>query len=67
MRMILGLDRPTSGTVTIGGQTFAELDNPLNTIGALLDARWVTRTGPLAGFAFALLGLATAVLQRRDA
>ena len=41
MRMTLGLDRPTSGTVTIGGRLYAELDNPLRTIGALLDARWV--------------------------
>lgn len=41
MRMILGLDRPTSGSVTIGGRLYAELDNPLLTIGALLDARWV--------------------------
>ncbi|MDQ3733890.1 MAG: ABC transporter ATP-binding protein [Actinomycetota bacterium] len=41
MRMILGLDRPTSGSVTIGEQAYAELDNPLRTIGALLDARWV--------------------------
>lgn len=41
MRMILGLDRPTSGTVTIGGRLYAELDNPLRTIGALLDAGWV--------------------------
>ena len=41
MRMILGLDRPTSGSVTIGGRLYGELDNPLHTIGALLDARWV--------------------------
>ncbi|MBA3367860.1 MAG: ATP-binding cassette domain-containing protein [Geodermatophilaceae bacterium] len=41
MRMILGLDRPTSGSVTIGGRRYAGLDNPLRTIGALLDARWV--------------------------
>ncbi len=41
MRMILGLDRPTSGTVTIGGRTYGELDSPLRTVGALLDARWV--------------------------
>jgi len=41
MRMILGLDRPTSGTVTIGGRRYADLDNPLHRIGALLDAGWV--------------------------
>jgi hypothetical protein len=41
MRMVLGLDRPTSGRVTIGGRSYADLTNPLRTIGALLDARWV--------------------------
>lgn len=41
MRMVLGLDRPTSGRVTIGGRTYAELANPLRTVGALLDAKWV--------------------------
>jgi ABC-2 type transport system ATP-binding protein len=38
MRMILGLDRPTSGTATIGGQPFAESPWPLRKVGALLDA-----------------------------
>ena len=41
MRMILGLDRPTAGTVTIGGQPYHELKHPLRTVGALLDAKWV--------------------------
>uniref|UniRef100_UPI0012F6D1F0 ATP-binding cassette domain-containing protein n=1 Tax=Actinoalloteichus spitiensis TaxID=252394 RepID=UPI0012F6D1F0 len=41
MRMILGLDRPTSGTVRICGQPYHELDQPLRRIGALLDAKWV--------------------------
>ena len=41
MRMILGLDRPTSGTATIQGQPYSELKNPLRTVGALLDAKWV--------------------------
>ena len=41
MRMILGLDNPTSGQVTIGGKRYAELKNPLRTVGALLDAKWV--------------------------
>jgi ABC-2 type transport system ATP-binding protein len=38
MRMILGLDAPTSGTATIGGVIYRELRHPLRTIGALLDA-----------------------------
>jgi ABC-2 type transport system ATP-binding protein len=41
MRMILGLDRPTSGKALIGGKTYAQLDRPLRTVGALLDAKWV--------------------------
>ncbi|WP_280262688.1 ABC transporter ATP-binding protein [Nocardia wallacei] len=41
MRMILGLDRPTAGTAVIQGKPYRELDNPLRTVGALLDAKWV--------------------------
>jgi ABC-2 type transport system ATP-binding protein len=39
MRMILGLDRPTSGTATIDGRAYRQLDHPLRTVGALLDAK----------------------------
>ncbi|GAB2935938.1 ABC transporter ATP-binding protein [Nonomuraea sp. NPDC052634] len=41
MRMIMGLDLPTSGTVTITGRRYHELRHPLRTIGAMLDARAV--------------------------
>jgi ABC-2 type transport system ATP-binding protein len=41
MRMVLGLDRPTSGTATIDGRAYRELSNPLRTVGALLDAKQV--------------------------
>lgn len=41
MRMILGLDRPSSGQALIEGKTYRELKNPLRTVGALLDAKWV--------------------------
>ncbi|MFC3892591.1 ABC transporter ATP-binding protein [Lentzea rhizosphaerae] len=41
MRMILGLDRPTAGRVLIDGKPYTELDRPLRTVGALLDAKWV--------------------------
>lgn len=41
MRMILGLDRPTSGTATINGLPYRELKRPLTQVGALLDAKWV--------------------------
>ncbi|WP_369387833.1 ATP-binding cassette domain-containing protein [Streptomyces sp. CG1] len=39
MRLVLGLDRPTSGTATIGGRAYAGIGEPLRTVGALLDAR----------------------------
>jgi len=41
LRMILGLDRPTSGTVTVDGQHYADLVDPLRRVGSLLDARAV--------------------------
>lgn len=41
MRMMLGLDRPTSGRATINGKPYRELDHPLRQVGALLDAKWV--------------------------
>lgn len=37
MRLVLGLDRPTSGTASIGGQPYAALADPLRRVGALLD------------------------------
>jgi ABC-2 type transport system ATP-binding protein len=39
MRMILGLDAPTSGTVTVNGRPFAAADNPMREVGALLEAK----------------------------
>lgn len=41
MRCILGLDRPTSGTVTVGGTDYRDLPAPMRSVGALLDARAV--------------------------
>jgi ABC-2 type transport system ATP-binding protein len=41
MRLILGLDRPNSGTATIGGRPYRELAEPLRVVGALLEARAV--------------------------
>jgi len=38
MRMILGLDAPTTGSVTVDGHRFADLIWPLHRVGALLDA-----------------------------
>ncbi|WP_299536996.1 ABC transporter ATP-binding protein [uncultured Streptomyces sp.] len=39
LRLLLGIDRPTGGTATIGGRAYATLDAPLRQVGALLDAR----------------------------
>jgi ABC-2 type transport system ATP-binding protein len=41
MRMILGLDLPTSGTVTVDGRRYQGKVWPLHDVGALLDARAV--------------------------
>ena len=38
MRMILGLDAPTSGTVIVNGRSYADHAAPLHEVGALLDA-----------------------------
>jgi ABC-2 type transport system ATP-binding protein len=60
MRMILGLDHPTSGTATVDGTSYRELADPLRHVGALLDAnqthpnrsvrahlRWIAATNRL--------------------
>ncbi|MCW2756106.1 MAG: Sulfate-transporting ATPase [Marmoricola sp.] len=41
MRLILGLDAPTSGSVTIDGAPYAEHPKPLKVVGSLLEARAV--------------------------
>jgi len=61
MRMILGLDRPTSGSVTVNGRPYQDLPAPMQEVGALLEAkaiqggrtarqhlRWIARAGGLA-------------------
>jgi ABC-2 type transport system ATP-binding protein len=41
MRLILGLDRPTAGTVTVNGKRYREHAAPLHEVGALLEAQSV--------------------------
>src|SRR2546430_3897494 len=41
MRLMLGLDYPNAGTVTIDGKQYAHLANPMREVGALLDAKAV--------------------------
>jgi ABC-2 type transport system ATP-binding protein len=41
MRLILGLDHPSGGSVTVNGQPFDRLAHPMREVGALLDAKAV--------------------------
>lgn len=60
LRILLGLDRATSGSALIHGKPYAELDHPLATVGAALDGsgahpmrtgrahlRWIARAAGL--------------------
>ena len=38
MRLILGLDHPTAGSVTVNGKPYPQLSSPMHEVGALLDA-----------------------------
>ncbi|ASO20495.1 ABC-2 type transport system ATP-binding protein [Actinoalloteichus hoggarensis] len=62
LRMILGLDSPSSGTALIDGMRYRELRHPLRTVGALLDdagpvperraidhLRWIAQSNRLPG------------------
>jgi ABC-2 type transport system ATP-binding protein len=61
MRMILGLDSPSSGTVTVNGRSYRNIGAPMHQIGALLDAKaangghtarqhlgWIARAGRIS-------------------
>ena len=39
MRMIIGLDRPTSGAITVGGRSYLDMRRPLHEVGAVLETR----------------------------
>ncbi|MGO4383969.1 ABC transporter ATP-binding protein [Specibacter sp. RAF43] len=41
MRMIVGLDKPSAGSVRVNGKHYAEHRDPLHQVGALLDAKAV--------------------------
>ncbi|MCW2603650.1 MAG: transporter related [Pseudonocardiales bacterium] len=64
MRMILGLDAPTLGSVTVNGRRFADHERPLGEIGALLEARAV-HTGRSARNHLLAIGATGGVGRRR--
>ncbi|MBT2870298.1 MULTISPECIES: ABC transporter ATP-binding protein [Streptomyces] len=43
LRMLVGLDHPTSGSITVGGRRYADLPDPLRHVGLLIDAKGVHR------------------------
>ncbi|MEU6854746.1 ABC transporter ATP-binding protein [Actinacidiphila alni] len=64
MRMILGLDAPTSGRVTVNGKQYAEHRAPLHEVGAMLEARAI-HTGRTAYNHLLALAATTGIPRRR--
>ncbi|HEY0561014.1 MAG TPA: ATP-binding cassette domain-containing protein [Frankiaceae bacterium] len=64
MRLALGLDRPTAGSVTVLGHRYAEIRYPLRQVGALLEARSV-HPGRSARAHLQALALANGIPRRR--
>jgi len=64
IRMIMGLDAPTSGTVTVNGRPYAEHRAPLREVGALLEARAV-HTGRSAYHHLLALAVSHGIPRRR--
>ncbi|GCD94515.1 ATP-binding cassette domain-containing protein [Embleya hyalina] len=64
MRMILGLDRPTSGSVTVNGRRYADHPAPLHEVGALLEAKAV-HTGRSAYHHLLSMAATTGIPTRR--
>jgi ABC-2 type transport system ATP-binding protein len=64
MRMIVGLDAPTSGDVTVNGKHYAEHSAPLQEVGALLEAKAV-HTGRSAYNHLLAMAATTGISRRR--
>src|SRR4051795_6722915 len=64
MRLILGLDRPTAGDVTVNGKHYRDLAAPLHEVGALLEARSV-HTGRSAYYHLLSLAQTHGIPKRR--
>ena len=65
IRMIMGLDAPTAGSVTVNGRPYAEHAAPLREVGALLEARAI-HTGRSAYSHLLALAATTGIPRRRD-
>jgi ABC-2 type transport system ATP-binding protein len=64
MRMIVGLDAPTSGSVTVNGKRYADHHAPLGEVGILLEARAV-HTGRSAHAHLLALAQTNGISRRR--
>jgi ABC-2 type transport system ATP-binding protein len=64
MRMILALDAPTSGSVTVNGRPYAEHRSPMREVGALLEAKAI-HTGRTAYNHLLALAATTGISRRR--
>ena len=64
MRMILGLDRPVAGSVTVNGRAYADHPAPLHEVGALLEAKAI-HTGRTAYNHLLALAATTGIPRRR--
>jgi ABC-2 type transport system ATP-binding protein len=64
MRMILGLDAPTSGSVLVNGRRYADHAAPLREVGALLEAKAI-HTGRSARNHLLALAATTGISRRR--
>ncbi len=64
MRMIMGLDRPDAGQVTVGGRRYADLRWPLREVGALLEAK-AFHPGRTARAHLTALAASNAIARRR--
>lgn len=64
MRLILGLDRPDAGTVTVGGRPYRGIRRPLREVGAMLESGAVHPGRSARGHLLALAH-ANAIPRRR--
>ncbi len=64
MRMILGLDAPSAGSVLIDGKPYSQLTDPLRSVGALLDAKAIVG-GRSAANHLTWLAASNGIVRRR--